>query len=65
MHSTCVLHIYHAISSGVRQYVALNTCGRVPPGERERERSHGVGEYLLSKEGGEGKTKKGVPEFTL
>jgi hypothetical protein len=63
MHSTCALHIYHAISCGVRQYVALNTCGRGPPGERER--SHGVGKYLLSKEGGEGKTKKGVPDITL
>jgi len=47
----------------VRQLVALNTCGRVPPGERER--SQRVGEYLLSKEGGEGKIKKGVPDVTL
>jgi len=64
MHSTCALHIYHAISCGVRQYVALNTCGRVPP-EEKKKRSQRVGKYLLSKVGGEGKTKKGVPDVTL
>jgi len=49
---------------GLRHFVALNTCGRVPP-EEERKRSQWVGKYLLSKVGGGGKTKKGVPDITL
>jgi len=38
---------------------------RAGPTLKKKKRSHGVGKFLLSKRGGEGKTKKGVPDFTL